>query len=312
MNDKLVFRGYASRDLDQVEANFVERFGSEPAAFVVQPDFVVYGSRKNHDKIVKSRFGGFAAVYVPIRLTREEVINLDAERTSAPIRREVVTAEPDERAMLWDETIRYCFYCGQIFKIETESDRIYCDKPACAQRHFDRLAANKAVRAEYTRPKINGGGGASASKPAPAPEIEDRFDVVELPVFVAEPDPEPMPSPTEQEPFDDSFTLDDPYTDLIEGWVYLIEAETGLYKLGRSNDVWQRFSTLVHENAASLTMRHAIRAANYIQAELWLHTQFAKKRHHGEWFSLSQDEIEWFCSLADGALDGVGSALYSL
>jgi hypothetical protein len=56
-------------------------------------------------------------------------------------------------------------------------------------------------------------------------------------------------------------------------------------------------------NAANITLRHAIHTTNSARTEFYLHKQFDKYHSHGEWYRLTNDDISWFVSLADGALD---------
>lgn len=294
--EKLLFWGYASRDLDAVEIRFREKHGREPDAFVIQPGYTVYGSRRNHERLIESRYGGYAAIYVPLTIDRETIINLESEymlKRSAPPE-EIPEEEIGlEERIFMDERIRYCVICGQIFEADIESKIIHCGKPACEQRVYEIIHAREEIKEVFG--KTSGGG----RRPTAWVEIPDSESDEIAPQTIPEKATQPKAL------IDDNFSLDDPYTHRIEGWVYLIESDNGLYKLGRSDNVQSRFNNLATENAAHLTLRHAIIAKDYVRTESWLHKRFATKRHHGEWFRLLDDDIAWFCELDHGALDGV-------
>jgi len=98
---------------------------------------------------------------------------------------------------------------------------------------------------------------------------------------------------------------DDHYSDAVAGWVYLIEADNGLCKIGHTDNVQTRFANLASMNAAGLSLRSTIYAANRLRSEQWLHKQFRNKLHHNEWFRLTNEDVVWIQSLQDGELDAV-------
>ena len=276
MYDKLIFHGYASRDLDLIAERFKEQHGKPAPAFVIQNGYVVSGSKDNHEKLLVSRFGGANAVYVPIYLTRDQIVNLDASHNERSL-----WSYDDSQKSIWQITEnRYCVYCKSLLEFAVNDPRDYCDKQSCIDEHETR----QADKAE-TKEKLSTDAKAVATKKEPKPKPEKK--------------PEPVVIPW------DEFSLDDPYTSTIDGYVYLIESENGLFKIGRSKDVWKRFSAITLAVPVPITLRHVVPTINYIRAEEWLHEQFASKRHHGEWFQLDQDDLEWFKDLENGSLDNV-------
>lgn len=276
MYDRLIFHGYASRDLDLIAEKFKEQHGKKAPAFVIQNGYVVSGSKENHDKIVRSRFGGANAVYVPIYLTRDQIVNLDATRN------ERQPHYDNSQKTIWQiAENRYCIFCKSLLEFAINDPRDYCDKQSCIDAH----ETKQAEQAE-TKEKLKSEAKPAAPKQKESkPKAEKKLDPIVIPW--------------------DEFSLDDPYTSTIDGYVYLIESENGLFKIGRSKDVWKRFSSIAMAVPVPITLRHVVPTINYIRAEEWLHEQFASKRHHGEWFQLDQDDLEWFKDLENGSLDNV-------
>jgi len=82
------------------------------------------------------------------------------------------------------------------------------------------------------------------------------------------------------------------------GCVYLIQAENGLYKIGMTiGSAKQRLETLQTGSPVRLELCHTIPASNPIDLERQLHTYFSAKHHHGEWFALSQDDVEYIMDI---------------
>ena len=101
-----------------------------------------------------------------------------------------------------------------------------------------------------------------------------------------------------------TYSLDNPDIITDEGHIYLIYAEiSGLYKIGRSNELENRFSTLATANSEPLLLIHSFYSINYKAAESWMHRKFTNERDHGEWFSLSESQVNWVKSIGDYDLD---------
>lgn len=77
------------------------------------------------------------------------------------------------------------------------------------------------------------------------------------------------------------------------GYVYIARAENGLYKIGRAKDPAARvrgFAGAVMPFVVELV--HTIRSSDYIQAESFLHQRYAHCRRVGEWFQLSERDLD--------------------
>lgn len=83
-----------------------------------------------------------------------------------------------------------------------------------------------------------------------------------------------------------------------KGKVYLIkDTNTGLVKIGRTTDVSKRLSSLQIGHPSHLQLLHTIDCSDYKQEEAFLHSILRYFRTRGEWFRLSDDIIEWICSI---------------
>lgn len=74
--------------------------------------------------------------------------------------------------------------------------------------------------------------------------------------------------------------------------VYLIKAENGLIKIGVAINVNTRLATLACASPCKLEKVFSIQKEFAYIVENSLHTRFKKERSHGEWFSLSEEQIE--------------------
>jgi Meiotically up-regulated gene 113 len=87
-----------------------------------------------------------------------------------------------------------------------------------------------------------------------------------------------------------------PVSDGVEvlRYVYLMRADNGVYKVGRS----RRVETRAHEVSASLPydveLIHEYRTSIYFELEKALHDHFARWRVRGEWFKLPEDQVARF------------------
>lgn len=79
------------------------------------------------------------------------------------------------------------------------------------------------------------------------------------------------------------------------GFIYLICAERRRgYKIGKSIDMQSRFRPLAFE-FGKITLIVALEVRDARIAERQMHARYADKRLDGEWFDLSDNEIEEFC-----------------
>ena len=79
--------------------------------------------------------------------------------------------------------------------------------------------------------------------------------------------------------------------------VYLIRAENGLVKIGKTYNLIRRFNTLNIGSPLDLEILGCIHVENASEVEQDLHARFAEKRVKGEWFSLSTEDLDIIASL---------------
>ena len=278
----ITWKGYATHDLDEAEQLHYLRTRSKAEFFVVPPKWFTEGNEENTRKVVASTLAGCNGIYIPMNISQSEFLALlsarSEKRATAPARNNSDIIQANLEAIRFEEK-RYCSYCGRLFIIDSNNPIIHCGSEDCIERHENHLAHVEAVRAEEKK----------------APRYE--HEVIKL-----KEEPKPEKEPVDLTP---DFELDNPYSGRLFGWVYFIEAENGLVKIGRSDNLKTRFSDLLTMSPVRLYLRHSVCATNYVKAESWLHSQFAAKRDHGEWFALSSEELEWAKSLKDYSLDRV-------
>lgn len=82
------------------------------------------------------------------------------------------------------------------------------------------------------------------------------------------------------------------------GHIYIIEAPNGLYKIGlTTTSVDKRVYNLNAMSPVPLKLVHSIASDQVRKAESRIHKRFSDKRTHGEWFELTQDDLDWLKSL---------------
>lgn len=79
-----------------------------------------------------------------------------------------------------------------------------------------------------------------------------------------------------------------------DGFVYLMKASNGLYRIGKSKDPSMRLSDHQSKNRdVKLEIVHLISCDNYHAAELMLHSRFENQRiGRKEWFRLTDENVE--------------------
>lgn len=88
--------------------------------------------------------------------------------------------------------------------------------------------------------------------------------------------------------------------DLRWKYLYLMQSTTEHYKIGVSANPHKRlrqlnsFPTIL---PLDIRLIYAFRCENAFLAEKQLHQECKTKRYKGEWFSLDQNFIDWFCSI---------------
>lgn len=85
------------------------------------------------------------------------------------------------------------------------------------------------------------------------------------------------------------------------GFVYLMREIDGdnHCKIGRSTKVRQRLGSARVDNPRQIVLLHDFFSTDHYKVERQLHKQFASKRVKGEWFALTQDDIETIKSMCD-------------
>jgi hypothetical protein len=73
--------------------------------------------------------------------------------------------------------------------------------------------------------------------------------------------------------------------------VYILACQ-GFYKIGKSSDLLWRVASLQAANPIPIEIEHVIYTEQNAAVELALHRIFSSKRVRGEWFSLSQEDVE--------------------
>jgi hypothetical protein len=81
--------------------------------------------------------------------------------------------------------------------------------------------------------------------------------------------------------------------------VYVIKSEFGYYKIGYSSNINNRFKGLNKASPDKLQLTCVIKTKEYKELEKELHEKYSDKRYQGEWFELSDADIEYIKSLED-------------
>lgn len=85
--------------------------------------------------------------------------------------------------------------------------------------------------------------------------------------------------------------------ELVEGLVYLLRAGP-YFKIGKSVSFEKRLSQIKLQMPDPVEVVHIMCAANPTQAETYWHRRFGAKQRNGEWFLLSDAEVEEFKSVS--------------
>lgn len=88
----------------------------------------------------------------------------------------------------------------------------------------------------------------------------------------------------------------------LDGHVYLIRAENGLYKIGKAKKVSERMKPFSVSFPMKWELLYSFKCGDYTYAEELLHAKYADKRDVGEWFRLTADDVEYIKAIQDGQL----------
>jgi Meiotically up-regulated gene 113 len=83
------------------------------------------------------------------------------------------------------------------------------------------------------------------------------------------------------------------------GYVYLIKARSGEYKVGQSKNVGARIRSFATVGPFEFELVHQFPTDDCLSAERLLHQRYSEKRIKREWFSLSQLDISDISQLTE-------------
>lgn len=82
-----------------------------------------------------------------------------------------------------------------------------------------------------------------------------------------------------------------------DGYVYLLKSASGEYKIGHTTNPEHRFKTFDVKLPFKVSFEHLILCEDRRALESELHLKFKTKRINGEWFALTDADIEYIKSL---------------
>jgi len=83
------------------------------------------------------------------------------------------------------------------------------------------------------------------------------------------------------------------------GYIYIVQLENGLIKIGRTNNLEKRMYIFSVKFPMNWAIIHSIKSYDNLFAERFLHKKFSSKRNIGEWFMLSEEDVEYIKSIRD-------------
>jgi predicted Zn-dependent protease with MMP-like domain len=75
------------------------------------------------------------------------------------------------------------------------------------------------------------------------------------------------------------------------GYVYILKAENGLYKIGKSRSPQTRVNNIRTASPVKIEVYRVFMSTEYSDTEIRLHELFADFREIGEWFRLTDEEL---------------------
>lgn len=79
----------------------------------------------------------------------------------------------------------------------------------------------------------------------------------------------------------------------VGGFVYLLKSSNGYYKIGYTNNIKKRLHDIGIKVPFKIELIHKIKCSDARRLESELHSQFSSKRVNGEWFNLSQEDVNY-------------------
>lgn len=80
------------------------------------------------------------------------------------------------------------------------------------------------------------------------------------------------------------------------GFIYILLAENGLYKIGRSNNFDKRIAKIGIQVPFEIDIEYGVAVKDAVYTELLFHEKFREKRVKGEWFRLNEEDLVWIKS----------------
>lgn len=76
------------------------------------------------------------------------------------------------------------------------------------------------------------------------------------------------------------------------GYIYVVQCNR-FYKIGIAEDIKKRMAGLQTANPVKLRLLFCQKHSDYKNMERYFHCKFKHKRTRGEWFLLSNEDVEW-------------------
>src|SRR5207237_9317414 len=83
------------------------------------------------------------------------------------------------------------------------------------------------------------------------------------------------------------------------GYIYLVKAGDGYYKIGRSQNVEVRMKEIGLQLPFPFEVLHIIPAKDMYGSERKLHEQYAPCHLNGEWFALTEEDVQAIRSITE-------------
>lgn len=83
------------------------------------------------------------------------------------------------------------------------------------------------------------------------------------------------------------------------GYIYLIKAGDGYYKIGRSKNVEVRMREIGLQLPFPFEVLHVISTKDMYRGEDDLHNRYAHCHLNGEWFALTEEDVQAICSITE-------------
>ena len=87
------------------------------------------------------------------------------------------------------------------------------------------------------------------------------------------------------------------------GYVYLIRSASGFTKIGHTENLKKRFASIDMSSPEEISIYYSKVVRNRVNLERKLHSLFADKRTKGEWFLLSDEDLQEAKAVMDSSVD---------